>query len=145
MPMIVGIMEENQHHLYILLAKPPRQFCGIVDPISEFFWNCLEKWIHLLLTERFPNSGGFHKKCFQNHEIVCSRKVSYNLVFFLKFYSCVSCVKISVTISRDWLCFIWSISKSTVIKFIFNLLVFNNHIFETKRQPREDFYKRSCS
>ena len=30
--------------------------------------------------------------------------------YFLKFFFCVTCVTISVTISRNWPCFIWSIS-----------------------------------
>ena len=85
------------------------QFCGIVDPISEFFWNCLEKWIHLFLTERFPNPGGFHRKCFQNHEIVCSRKVSYNLVFFWSSTPAFPVWKYQLQFHETG-CFIWSIS-----------------------------------
>ena len=74
------------------------------------FWNCLEKWIHLFLPERFPNFWGLNRKCFENHGTLCSQKYPKLLIFFPKFYFCVVCVKISVTNLRDWPWFIRSIS-----------------------------------
>ena len=101
-------MEVNQNHLYIVCEA-----CKYIFVVPNFwfhFWNCLEKWINLFLPERLPKFWGLNKRYFQNHETLCSQKVSYSLAFFLKFYSCVTCVKISVTISRNWPNFIWSIS-----------------------------------
>ena len=74
------------------------------------FWNCLEKCF--FLPELFHNFWGFNR-FFQNLETLCSRKVSYNLDFILKFYSCVTCVKIWY-----WACFIWNISLARVRMFL---------------------------
>ena len=90
-------MEVNQNHLYIVCEA-----CKYIFVVPNFwfhFWNCLEKWIHLFLPERLPKFSGLNERYFQNHETLCSQKVSYSLA-----------LKISVTISRNWPNFIWSIS-----------------------------------
>ena len=46
-------MEENQHHLYIGCEASKSNF--VVPNFWFLFWNCLEKWIHLFLQERFPS------------------------------------------------------------------------------------------
>ena len=110
----MNLKNRNRHHgskpepLIYCLRSLQIYFCG--TNFWFHFWNCLEKWIHLFSPERLTKFWGLNKRYFQNHETLCSQKVSYSLAFFLKFYSCVTGAKTSVTISRNWLNFIWSIS-----------------------------------
>ena len=66
----IDIVEENHHHLYIACEASTGNF--VVPNFWFLFWNCLEKWIHLFLPERFANFWGFDRWCPQNHETLCS-------------------------------------------------------------------------
>ena len=99
-------MEENQHHLYNVCKASKGNF--VVHNFWFLCWSFLEKWIYLFSLERFHNFCGLNRRYFHNHDTLWESFLNSRV--FLKFNSYVFCVKISVTISRDWPCFIWSIS-----------------------------------
>ena len=78
-------MEENQHHLHIACEACKGNF--VVPIFWYIFWNCLEKWkefyiTNFISTERIFWFVDLNRRYFQNHETLCSQKVSYSFVFF---------------------------------------------------------------
>ena len=78
----LDIMEENQYHLNIVCEASKGNF------VVHNFWfvsrNCLEKWIHLFLPERFPNFWGLSRRCFRNYETPCFTEGILQSRFILK-------------------------------------------------------------
>ena len=109
------ILEENQHHLYIACNNSRGNF--VVPNFWFHFWKSVEKWIHLFLREWFPNFWDLTGGTLEPWNTLFTESILKSR-FFLKFYSCVTCVKISVTIVQDWLCFIWSISIARLWMFL---------------------------
>ena len=99
-------MDETQHHLYNVCKASKGNF--VVHNFWFLCWSFLEKWIYLFLLKRFHNFYGLNRRYFHNHDTLWESFLNSRV--FLKFNSYVFCVKISATISRDWPCFIWSIS-----------------------------------
>ena len=94
-------MEENQQHLYAI-----EQLCG-----TQFLIFLTSGRIEFIfLRERFSKFWGLNMRCIKNHEGILQFQF-----FFLKLYSSVVCVKVSVTASRDWPYFIWNILYSKTL------------------------------
>ena len=108
-------MEENQHHLYISCVACKGNF--VVPNFWYLFWNCLEKWINLFLPKQCPKFQGLLGDAFRTMIHLFHRRY-HKIYFFQKFYSCVVCTKISVTILRNWPCFIWSIAIAKLWMFL---------------------------
>ena len=74
------------------------QFCSTQFLISSL--KLFREMDSFIFTERFANFWGLNGRCFQNHDILCSQKVSQNLHFFWNSTPVLSCKNISYSFTR---------------------------------------------